>query len=317
MQAMRATRRGRWGGSAKDAVACGAEDYAKAEFTPPVDGTSPTHSVWPCVQAVSVPQQQPDVINDSVPPLRQGIDCMARCFSLLDWGVVSSEELDTLVHRLQNEVHWHTKQFGGCPRDVASWIFTDCNRDTPPPLDMDCVRPLTAKLLDMLDQVHVGDLVFPLQLYVNRYNNGSIHTRMHVHYCRQVTFSLGNVRALDVEGPGIPAGKRRLDLHAGDVVLLDGQSHGVVADVPEAGLRFSINMFYCTAEDLQELVPGDRTTQRRGRSAVSVQYSPQVAPVKYACFKCGFHHLQAARCNHSPLARSWNAGNGIVEVVWR
>eukprot|EP00812_Abedinium_dasypus_P008587 NODE_2339_length_953_cov_268.695991.p1 GENE.NODE_2339_length_953_cov_268.695991~~NODE_2339_length_953_cov_268.695991.p1 ORF type:complete len:285 (-),score=84.21 NODE_2339_length_953_cov_268.695991:97-897(-) len=235
--------------------------------------------------------------------LRRGVDCMARRFSLFDWGMVTPDELAVLIAQLETEVRWQTKSFGGCPRDIASWIFADFDREAPPPEDMACVGAHMAKLLGVLDQVHAGDVVFPIQLYVNRYNDGRNYTRVHAHYCRQLTVSLGNERALDVEGPGIP-GRQRLRLRTGDVVLLDGQLHGVVEDSAAVGLRFSLNLFYCTAEDL--------TTQRRGRSAVSVQYAPHVARQKTPCFRCGFHHPRAERCEHEALGPDWNAGHGIA-----
>merc|ERR1712048_658968 len=167
-------------------------------------------------------------------------------------------------------------------------------------------------LLDVLDQIHTDDTVFPIQLYINRYNDGRHCTRMHAHYCRQITLSLGNERSLDVEGAGIPGGRRHLRLSTGDVVLLDGQLHGVVAYPSAVGVRYSINMFYCTADDLRQLERNDASTCRRGRSVVSVQYAEHVAREKKACFHCGFHHACSMPCTNAQLPANWNAGYGVV-----
>jgi len=236
---------------------------------------------------------------------------MARRLSLLDWGITTVEELNRVLQRLGSEVHWLTKSFGGCPRDVASWLFHGFDRNTPPPADMACVVPLVEALLAVLDAVHADDLVLPIQLYVNRYRSGRHFTRMHSHCCRQATLSLGCERALDVEGPGIP-GKKRLRLMPGDCVLLDGQAHGVVEGTLESGVRCSVNLFYCTADDLRPLEAGNASSCRRGRSAVSVQFAAQVARHKDACPRCGFHHPPATSCAGAELDTGWNAGQGVA-----
>ena len=75
---------------------------------------------------------------------------------------------------------------------------------------------------------HVGDRVFPIQLYVNAYRNPSEHTARHVHWCRQLTLTIGSSssrRELEVDGEGVPGGSGRVVFRCveGSVVLLDGQ----------------------------------------------------------------------------------------------
>ena len=72
---------------------------------------------------------------------------------------------------------------------------------------------------------HVGDRVFPIQLYVNAYRNPSEHTARHAHWCRQLTLTIGSSssrRELEVDGEGVPGGSGRVVFRCveGSVVLL-------------------------------------------------------------------------------------------------
>ena len=206
---------------------------------------------------------------------------MARRGSLVDWTCHTREELTSLVGRVSR---WKWK-FG---REVVSHEFAGCAWG---PLNdsCSCLQPILDSLQLMLEQVHVGDATRPLQLYVNRYRDGGVVCRPHCHGCRQLTLSVGVERTLTVQGAGLPPGEHAIRMRCGDFVLLDGQQHGVPADKATA-VRYSLNLFYCTAHDWE--------TARGGRGAVNVTAPPHV------CRRCGFPNRSGHRC--LALDAGWN-----------
>mmetsp|Transcript_23589 Transcript_23589/g.32184 ORF Transcript_23589/g.32184 Transcript_23589/m.32184 type:complete len:185 (-) Transcript_23589:137-691(-) len=183
----------------------------------------------------------------------------------------------------------------------------------------------------------------PISCLVNLYRSSSDATKPHIHHCRQLTASLGAPRVLRIMGAGgvCPSlqgslthskqstGEIRADvpMQHGDVILLDGQMHGVppidssmkvmptslgieslkepamrsTAAVDRASARVSINIFYATSYD--------HSTARGGRGPVSVNHAVdrhnEDAPKP--CYRCAFDHPTHSTCLGPALGAAWNS----------
>eukprot|EP01065_Artemidia_motanka_P014848 TRINITY_DN1867_c0_g1_i2.p4 TRINITY_DN1867_c0_g1~~TRINITY_DN1867_c0_g1_i2.p4 ORF type:complete len:122 (+),score=47.11 TRINITY_DN1867_c0_g1_i2:361-726(+) len=93
-----------------------------------------------------------------------------------------------------------------------------------------------------------------MQCFLCLYEDGDDVCPPHRHDCRQATLSLGAERVLTVEGS-------RVTTEHGDILLLDGERHGVPQQRAATGPRISINLFYTTDADLQR---GDVSVNSRG-----------------------------------------------------
>ena len=250
--------------------------------------------------------------------LRRGIDCMARKLSLKDWAdgwtdarlAQLATELDAV------DVQWKRANFEG-NREKAGFGFPDYSpaesawAGAARQQNLGCVIPAVRGMLEVLANVHGSDAVLPSSIFACRYANGATYCKNHVHYCRQITLSIGAPRTMFVDGAGVPAGGVHVVMRSGDCVILDGQKHGVAAE--QAGTRFSLNLFYCTQEDIM--------TERRGRSEPAVSWPGGFKDPNrtFACKRCGMHHIvqgddRTRRCPDDAVAldAGWNAGFGIA-----
>jgi len=263
----------------------------------------------------------------SRPPnaLRKGQDFMFRTWSAYDVLLLGPQThlklqaiMDTLV---APGFPWLDATFEEQGLDdnylETGWDYEPGER-TPPPPELSCVAELVSALLDQLTLFHGGDLVVPTRCFVNLYRDGGNSVPSHVHHCRQLTMSLGAMRVFTARGPGgFPSALRRhvdaggalrLPMRSGDVVVCDGQAHGVekvATDDPRSiGARASINLFYHTAHD--------SATQRSGRGPIEITSPAGDDPSRprwsICCYRCGYDGHMWDECPAGAIAlpEDWN-----------
>ena len=227
--------------------------------------------------------------------LRRGVDCMVRVDNLTRFFAAADLERATRgVRGFRSFLR----------RSVVEQGFRTLCR-APLRAELSSLEPALDAMEALLEEVHGDDDARWIQLFVNRYRDGTEDTGRHSHYCRQLTVSVGAPRVLRIDGPGVAGGRRDVLMRTGTAVLLDGQFHSVPGDrtVDE---RFSLNLFYALASDYERVDPGDPQTQRRGRSLVSAaRWTPAICAHRDPCRRCGFHH-GAGACVAAPLGPDWN-----------
>ncbi|CAE7533666.1 unnamed protein product [Symbiodinium sp. CCMP2592] len=124
----------------------------------------------------------------------------------------------------------------------GSYTFDgDCNK--PPPPHLKFAAGLIQKLLGRLQSDHPDTAIVPMQAFLCLYEDGQDACPNHVHDCRQLTLSLGAERFVAVEG-------EKMLMRHGDVMILDGERHGVPADQGRpTQARVSVNIFFTTGAD--------------------------------------------------------------------
>ncbi|CAK9069860.1 unnamed protein product [Durusdinium trenchii] len=151
----------------------------------------------------------------------------------------------------------------------GSYTF-EGDRFRAPPAHLQFSQNLIQKLIDHLQSQNPNCEVIPLQVFLCLYEDGEDACPNHVHDCRQLTLSLGAQREVAVEG-------RRMLMRHGDVLILDGERHGVPAlQERTSQSRVSVNIFFTTSNDASRPVSvnhragaGYQTTGRgkgRGKS---------------------------------------------------
>ena len=173
-----------------------------------------------------------------------------------------------------------------------------------------CVRACVVAMLSTLKQIHGADPIVPIEFFCAKHPKNESVCAEHAHNCRQATLQLGAPRHFIVEGAGLPSAinhRREFRIEQGDLVILDGQVHGVRRGT---GMRYSLNLFYATERDF--------ASDRQGRSPPTVR-TPRPSGVGtshcgrcQACYLCGMHRPSGDRCVRA-LPDTWNQGGGIVE----
>ena len=261
--------------------------------------------------------------------LRRGIDCMARRLNMVHGGWCEEQHLDDLVRFFSHSVEWKNCEHDSSRGRKMAWTGFG-QPDGAALLAVDQLEwkyalrhgglrgtiTVVCKIFELLQSLHPGDAILPILVNCCRYE-GEQRCLRHPHNCRQVTLSLGAPRTFSVSGAGLPLheGGNRYDvlLQNGDAMILDGQQHEVYPDQEGGGVRFSVNLFYGTADD--------QRTNRRGRSTLSIQPRDVIERGwhPWACPRCGWHH---EGCNGQPAWKcclntqlddpSWNRGGGVV-----
>ena len=112
-----------------------------------------------------------------------------------------------------------------------------------PPAHLQFAQGLIQKLVGHLQSSNPTSQVLPLQAFLCLYEDGEDACPNHVHDCRQLTLSLGADREVTVEG-------QRVMMRHGDILVLDGERHGVPAQKTKSSQsRVSINIFFTTSSD--------------------------------------------------------------------
>lgn len=266
------------------------------------------------------------------PSLRDGIDCMARRLNLVHGDWCRPQHLDDLVQFFNQSAQWTTcerptsrgRQMSwsgfGQPDGGAALLAVD-QLDWKAALRRGGLRGTIAvveKIFELLKSLHPGDAILPMSVNCCRYE-GEQRCLRHPHNARQLTLSLGAPRTFVVSGAGLPPHRAgpggnlyAVRLETGDAMILDGQQHEVKPDDEGDGVRYSVNLFYGTADD--------QRTNRRGRSTLSIEPRDVIDGGwhPWACSACGRHHEGRDEqpawkcCPNPPLARDWNRGGGIV-----
>ena len=141
-------------------------------------------------------------------------------------------------------------------RSVVDQSFGTTLCRAPLRAELSSLEPALDAMEALLGEAHGDDDARWIQLFVNRYRDGTEDTGRHSHYCRQLTVSVGAPRVLRIDGPGVKGGRRDVLTRTGTAVLLDGQFHSVPGD-RSADERFSLNLFYALASDYERVDPGD------------------------------------------------------------
>ena len=227
--------------------------------------------------------------------LRRGVYCMVRVDDLTRF--IAAADLERATRGVRG-----FRSF--LRRSVVEQGFRTLCR-APLRAELSSLEPALDAMEALLGEAHGDDDARWIQLFVNRYRDGTEDTGRHSHYCRQLTVSVGATRVLRIDGPGVAGGRRDVLTRTGTAVLLDGQFHSVPGD-RSADERFSLNLFYALASDYERVDPGDPQTQRRGRSLVSAaRWAPAICAHRDPCRRCGFHH-GAGACVAAPLGPDWN-----------
>ncbi|CAK0802053.1 unnamed protein product, partial [Prorocentrum cordatum] len=163
-------------------------------------------------------------------------------FNVVREGLATTEELDSVFASFLSSPGWREMETRTSRRLCDQYTF-DGGRDSPPPPHLAFAHGLVQRLMGRVQQGLVDDEVVPMSLFCNLYEDGEDSCPSHVHDCRQLTMSLGAERTLTVEG-------RPVCMRHGDVVILDGERHGVPRQPGGAMPRVSINLFFTTARDL-------------------------------------------------------------------
>jgi len=268
----------------------------------------------------------PRATGPSPPPpneLRKGQDFMFRSWSALEVCLLGPETLQKLQAIMEALTapgfSWSVAKFEEQGLDdhylETGWDFVGGVR-VPPPPELRIVEELVTALLDQLGLFHTGDAIIPMRCFVNLYRNGGNSVPAHVHHCRQLTMSLGAMRVFTARGPGgFPSalaqhvdagGALRLPMRSGDVVMCDGQAHGVERTARESaestGPRVSINIFYHTAHD--------EMSNRSGRGPIEITTPSGDDPTRPRwrtnCYCCGYDGHLYDECRGAPLPEDWN-----------
>lgn len=171
-----------------------------------------------------------------------------QTFSAVKEGIVDhAGDLDELLAQLLASPGWQELQTRTARRLCDQYTFEgDASR--PPPPHLRFAHGLVQRLLAWLRAGSVDDEVIPLSCFFCLYEDGDDACPSHSHDCRQLTMSFGDERALVVED-------QRLWMRHGDLVILDGEQHGVPAQRSQTCQpRVSLNLFFATA--------GDRATRQ-------------------------------------------------------
>lgn len=228
--------------------------------------------------------------------LRRGVDCMVRVDDLTRF--IAAADLARATRGVRG-----FRRF--LRRSVVDQSFGTTLCRAPLRAELSSLEPALDAMEALLKEAHGDDDARWIQLFVNRYRDGTEDTGRHSHYCRQLTVSVGAPRVLRIDGPGVAGGRRDVLTRTGTAVLLDGQFHSVPGD-RSADERYSLNLFYALASDYERADPGDPRTQRRGRSLVSAaRWAPAICAHRDPCRRCGFHH-GAGACVAAPLGPDWN-----------
>eukprot|EP00747_Dinoflagellata_sp_TGD_P169006 gnl/TRDRNA2_/TRDRNA2_196795_c0_seq1.p1 gnl/TRDRNA2_/TRDRNA2_196795_c0~~gnl/TRDRNA2_/TRDRNA2_196795_c0_seq1.p1 ORF type:complete len:266 (+),score=37.83 gnl/TRDRNA2_/TRDRNA2_196795_c0_seq1:86-883(+) len=169
-------------------------------------------------------------------------------FNAMREQLFSTAEVDELFAQLLNSPGWRELETRTSRRLVDQYTF-EGDRARPPPPHLRFLHGSVQKLLDHLQKHHGRDTegateVLPMSCFLCLYEDGEDACPNHVHDCRQLTMSFGSERVMVVEG-------RRVKMKHGDVIVLDGEQHGVPAQRGvECQPRVSINLFYTTTVDL-------------------------------------------------------------------
>ena len=137
-------------------------------------------------------------------------------------------------------------------RSVVDQSFGTTLCPAPLRAELSSLEPALDAMEALLGEAHGDDDARWIQLFVNRYRDGTEDTGRHSHYCRQLTVSVGAPRVLRIDGPGVAGGRRDVLTRTGTAVLLDGQFHSVPGD-RSADERYSLNLFYALASDYERV----------------------------------------------------------------
>lgn len=163
-------------------------------------------------------------------------------FNVVERGIVSAEALDSVFAQLLENPGWSDMNTKASHRLVDQWTF-DLDRRSPPPSHLQFLVELMQGLFDAMQSETPDDPILPFQCFVCLYETGEDSCPAHAHDCRQLTLAFGAPRAFLV-------GDRTEILRHGDVIVLDGERHGLPKTRVD-GPRASINIFYSTRRDLE------------------------------------------------------------------
>ena len=184
--------------------------------------------------------------------LRRGVDCMVRVDDLTRF--IAAADLARATRGVRG-----FRRF--LRRSVVDQSFGTTLCRAPLRAELSSLEPALDAMEALLKEAHGDGDARWIQLFVNRYRDGTEDTGRHSHYCRQLTVSVGAPRVLRIDGPGVAGGRRDVLTRTGTAVLLDGQFHSVPGD-RSADERFSLNLFYALASDYERVDPRDPRTQQ-------------------------------------------------------
>lgn len=170
-------------------------------------------------------------------------EMVVKVFSATQEGLATTAELDEAFANFLESPGWRELQTRTARRlcDGSYTLDGDCNK--PPPPHLKFAAGLIQKLLGRLQSDHPDTTIVPMQAFLCLYEDGQDACPNHVHDCRQLTLSLGAERFVAVEG-------ERMLMRHGDVMILDGERHGVPADQGRpTQSRVSVNIFFTTGTD--------------------------------------------------------------------
>jgi len=158
-------------------------------------------------------------------------------------GLATVAELDEAFANFLESPGWRELQTRTARRMCDGSYTFNGDPFAAPPAHLQFAQGLIQKLVGHLQSSNPTSQVLPLQAFLCLYEDGEDACPNHVHDCRQLTLSLGADREVTVEG-------QRVMMRHGDILVLDGERHGVPAQKTKSSQsRVSINIFFTTSSD--------------------------------------------------------------------
>eukprot|EP01060_Flectonema_neradi_P010103 TRINITY_DN17230_c0_g1_i1.p1 TRINITY_DN17230_c0_g1~~TRINITY_DN17230_c0_g1_i1.p1 ORF type:complete len:202 (+),score=23.15 TRINITY_DN17230_c0_g1_i1:45-608(+) len=174
-----------------------------------------------------------------------------RIINLLNENHVEHVDMDTLFIRLLGYSGWCNYRTRYATRRVESW-----NMKQNPPEKLKFIEDMAIVMMQLI-QSQEDQRVIPIQLFLCMYE-GEESCPSHHHDCRQATLSIGADRYMFVDN-------KKILLHHGDMVTLNGEQHGVPKCSERARMepRASLNLFYTIPSEAATASVTPRLSKRR------------------------------------------------------